>query len=118
MNDRAIINRTISDEIHNPELDGLSKLLEALDPWLPQIVIVGGWAHRLYRYHPLAQAIQYEPLLTLDTDVAIPIRLEVRQQDLRERLTSAGFKEHFLGERNGPLARGRHSPWWNVGPRC
>ena len=98
---------TISDEIHNPELDGLSKLLEALDPWLPQIVIVGEWAHRLYRYHPLAQAVPYEPLLTLDTDVAIPIRLEVRKQDLRERLTSAGFKEHFRGEHQPPATHYR-----------
>jgi len=57
---------------------------------LPQIVIIGGWAHRLFRYHPLAQAVQYEPLLTLDTDVALPIRLEVREQDLRDRLASAG----------------------------
>lgn len=55
----------VRDEIHNPELDGLSKLLEALDRWLPRNVIVGGWAHRLYRYHPLAQAVQYEPLFTL-----------------------------------------------------
>jgi hypothetical protein len=33
---------TISNEIHNPDLDGLSKLLAALEPWLPQNVIVGG----------------------------------------------------------------------------
>jgi hypothetical protein len=46
-------------------------------------------------------------LLTLDTDVAIPIRLEVREQDLRERLTSAGFKEHFLGEHEPPATHYR-----------
>jgi hypothetical protein len=56
MNDGTIRHyneNTISNEIHNPDIDGLSKLLEALDPWLPQIVIVGGWAHRLFRYHHL-----------------------------------------------------------------
>jgi hypothetical protein len=92
----SFVERTRA-EIHNPDIDGLSKLLEALDPWLPQIVIVGGWAHRLFRYHPLAQTVQYEPLLTLDTDVALPVRLEVREQDLRDRSASAGFKERFLG---------------------
>ena len=80
----------------------MSKLLEALDPWLSQVVIVGGWAHRLFRYHPLAQPVQHEPLLTLDADVAIPTELEVREQDLRERLLGADFKEQFLGEDQPP----------------
>jgi hypothetical protein len=95
------------DNIHNPDLDGLSKLLEALDPWLPQVVIVGGWAHRLFRYHPRAQAVPYQPLLTLDTDIAIPIRLEVREYDLGARLASAGFKEQFLGENQPPATHYR-----------
>jgi len=66
------------------------------------VVIVGGWAHRLLRYHPLAQAVPHEPLLTLDTDVAIPVTLEVQEQDLRDRLIGAGFKEKFLGEDQPP----------------
>jgi hypothetical protein len=79
----------------------LSKLLEALGPWLSQVVIVEGWAHRLFRYHSLAQAVPYEPLLTLDTDVAIPVTLEVREQDLHH-LIAANFKEQFLGEDQPP----------------
>jgi len=43
----------------------------------------------------------------LDTDVAIPVRLEVREQDLRDRLTSAGFKEQFLGEHQPPATHYR-----------
>ena len=46
-------------------------------------------------------------MLTLDTDVAIPVKLEVREQDLRERLASAGFKEHFLGEHQPPATHYR-----------
>lgn len=46
-------------------------------------------------------------MLTLDTDVAIPIRLEVREQDLRDRLASAGFKEQFLGEHQPPATHYR-----------
>lgn len=39
----------------NPDLTNFSRMVEALEPLLDQIVVVGGWAHRLYRYHPLAQ---------------------------------------------------------------
>jgi len=60
-----------------------------------------------FRYHPLAQTVQYEPLLTLDTDVALPVRLEVREQDLRDRLASAGFNERFLGEHQPPATHYR-----------
>ena len=31
------------------EIEPFSKFIEILDPWLGQVVIVGGWAHRLYR---------------------------------------------------------------------
>lgn len=55
----------------------------------------------------LAQTVQYEPLLTLDTDVALTVRLEGREQDLRDRLASAGFKERFLGEHQPPATHYR-----------
>jgi hypothetical protein len=58
--------------------------------------------HRLFRYHPQAQSVEYEPLLTLDTDIALPDNLEAREEDLRDRLTHAGFKEKFLGEHQPP----------------
>jgi hypothetical protein len=29
------------------ELEPFARLIEALDPWLDQVVIIGGWAHRL-----------------------------------------------------------------------
>jgi hypothetical protein len=74
------------------------------------VVIVGGWAHRLLRYHPLAQVVPHDPLLTLDTDVAIPVTLdtdipatlEASEQDLRGRLKASGFEEKFLGEDQPP----------------
>ena len=76
------------------------------------MVIVGGWAHRLLRYHPLAQVVPHDPLLTLDTDIAIPVTLDTdiaipatldaREQDLRGRLKASGFEEKFLGENQPP----------------
>jgi len=50
----------------NPEYASLARLVESLRPWLDRVVIIGGWAHRLHRLHPLAQPLQYEPLATLD----------------------------------------------------
>lgn len=54
-----------------PEIAGFSRLAVALDPWLDQVVIVGGWAHRLYRLHPFAQKLDFAPLMTFDADVAL-----------------------------------------------
>lgn len=50
------------------DLDNFARLIDALEPWLSELVIVGAWAHRLFRYHPEAQRVGYEPLITLDTD--------------------------------------------------
>jgi hypothetical protein len=66
------------------------------------VVIVGGWAHRLLRYHSLAQAVPHEPLLTNDADVAVPAALEVREHDLRDRLIRADFNERFMGDDKPP----------------
>uniref|UniRef100_Q01P65 Nucleotidyltransferase-like domain-containing protein n=1 Tax=Solibacter usitatus (strain Ellin6076) TaxID=234267 RepID=Q01P65_SOLUE len=67
-------------------LDSFNRLVAALEPWLDQVVVIGGWAHQLYRLHPHAQALDYPPLTTLDTDVAVPANLPARKQDIRARL--------------------------------
>jgi len=82
--------------------DPFSRLVVALDPWLDQVVIIGGWAHQLYRRHPAAQELDYPPLTTLDTDVAVPLKLPVREQDIRARLLAHGFTEEFLGDDRPP----------------
>ena len=84
------------------DLNAFARLVTALEPWLTQVVIVGGWAHRLYRMHPYAQALDYPPLITLDTDLAVPAKLPAGEQDLRERLLAHGFTEEFLGAERPP----------------
>jgi Nucleotidyltransferase len=78
------------------------RLLIALEPWLPHIVIVGGWAHQLYRLHPHAQPLDYPPLSTLDTDIALPERPPMEEEDIRSRLLAHGFSEEFFGEDHPP----------------
>jgi hypothetical protein len=84
------------------ELEAFSKFIEALDPWLGKVVLVGGWAHRLYRLDPRARTLGYVPLTTLDGDVAVPAKLKREESSVRKRLLAAGFEEEFLGEDRPP----------------
>ena len=84
------------------ELEPFARLIEALDPWLGQVVIVGGWAHRLYRLDRRARALAYPPLTTLDSDVAVPLKIEMKETNIRARLLAAGFQEEFVGEDQPP----------------
>ena len=84
------------------DLGQFGKLATALQPWLDQVVIVGGWAHRLYRLHPNAQSLSYPPLVTLDVDIAVPRYLPVEGHDIREGLIASGFTEEFLGRDHPP----------------
>jgi hypothetical protein len=72
-----------------------SRGLESLTPWLDQVVIIGGWAHRLHRLHPLAQPLQYEPLATLDADVALPRRIRVAGDEIYSGSPRTDLKPSF-----------------------
>jgi len=39
----------------------LARLIQAIEPWRAHLVIVGGWAHRLSRFHPMANVPTYQP---------------------------------------------------------
>lgn len=82
--------------------DPFTRLLIALGPFLEEVVIIGGWAYRLYYLHPAAQQLDYPPLMTLDTDVALPLSLTPGECDLRARLLSHGFTEQFFGDDRPP----------------
>ena len=91
----------------NPEFAFFARLVESLTPWLDQVVIIGGWAHRLHRLHPSAQPLQYEPLATLDADVALPRRIKVAGDEIYKRLAANGFEAEFLGHHRPPAAHYR-----------
>jgi hypothetical protein len=88
------------------DIEAFAKLITALRPWLGQLVGVGGWAHRLHRFHHLAKSPNHLPLRTLDTDLAFSPH-EALAGDVRKALTKAGFTEEFLGEDSPPAARYR-----------
>jgi Nucleotidyltransferase len=98
--------------IANPEFASLARLVESLMPWLDQVVIIGGWAHRLHRLHPSARPLQYEPLATLDADVALPRRIKVAGDEIYKRLAANGFEAVFLGHHRPPASHYRlNVPW-------
>jgi hypothetical protein len=89
------------------DVEYFARLVEALDPWLDQVVIIGGWAHRLYRLHPLAQPLDYEPLATFDADIAVPLNLPATGEQLRARLLEKDFREELMGDTQPPAAHYR-----------
>ena len=89
------------------DVEYFARLVDALEPWLDQVVIIGGWAHRLYRQHPLAQPLDYEPLGTFDTDIAVPLDLPATSEQIRARLLERNFREELMGDMQPPAAHYR-----------
>jgi hypothetical protein len=84
------------------ELEPFGRLVEALNPWLREVVIIGGWAHRLYRLDARSQKLTYPPLTTLDSDIAVPTKVAAKGMSIRGRLLAAGFQEEFVDEDRPP----------------
>ena len=89
------------------ENEQFARFIISLESWLGQVVVIGGWAHRLYRLHPSAQRLDYAPLMTLDADVVVPPRLEVKGRDIRECLIANGFEEDRFGHDKPPATHYR-----------
>jgi hypothetical protein len=85
------------------DTERFSVLVDALRPWLGKVVIIGGWAHRLYRERPEAVAPPYEALRTEDADVALGPGTIARTEDLRGRLIAWGFLEEMSGDDQPPI---------------
>ena len=84
------------------DLANFARLVEAVRPWLTHLVVVGGWAHRLHRFHPLAATQEYQPLRTRDVDLAFSPNAPL-DGDLRDALKHAGFEEELSGEHTPPV---------------
>jgi hypothetical protein len=81
-----------------------ARLIRALRPWLAHLVIVGGWAHRLHRLHPLAGTPGYAPLRTRDVDLALSLRVPV-DGNIRSALEAAQFRPEYSGESRPPVTQ-------------
>ena len=79
------------------DLTAFARLVTALRPWLGDLVLVGGWAHRLHRFHPLARPPVHLPLRTRDADLAFAGEAVLRGS-MGLALREAGFREELFGE--------------------
>lgn len=80
------------------------RTVEALRPYLDDLVFIGGWAHYLYTLSPEAAPLGFTPLTTEDADIAAPLRLPVRGRSIPELLIAAGFEQRLSGEYTPPIA--------------
>ena len=95
------------------DLTNFARLIEAIRPWLAHFVIVGGWAHRLHRFHPLSTDQEYQPLLTRDVDLAFSPNAPL-EGNLSEALNNAGFKEELSGEFTPPVTHYLWQQHWKM----
>jgi len=90
------MNEQLSDN------EKFAHLVEALRPWLPDLVIAGGWAHRLHRLHGFAESPGHLPLMTKDVDVALE-KISASGARLRDALRASGFQEEMAGDARPPV---------------
>jgi len=88
------------------DMEAFARLVTALRPWLGQLVVVGGWAHWLHRFHRLATPPGHLPLRTRDTDLAYSPE-EALAGNLLAALTDAGFTAELLGDDSPPATHYR-----------
>jgi hypothetical protein len=88
------------------ELHALAGSLDALGPYLEDLVLVGGWAHRIFHLHPWARPLAFAPLATNDVDFAVPARTAPREPTLASLLAAAGYEaRHKSIHTRPPLVR-------------
>lgn len=85
------------------DIAAMARLIDALRPWLGKVVVVGGWAHRLHRLTPLASPPTYQPVLTLDADVAFTLG-ERLEGNIAAALKAADFREQLSGDHTPPVS--------------
>ncbi len=82
---------------------GLIHVLRALGDGVTDVMVVGGWAHRLHAHHPLA-ASGGNPLTTLDFDLFVP--LPSPSSAIRvTSLVEAGFEVRLGGLDAAPVTK-------------
>lgn len=85
------------------DLNALATLAQALTPWRAHLVFIGGWAHRIHRFDPRANKLEYQPVFTRDTDLAFANRAPI-EGSIKAALIEHGFKEQLTGEHKPPVA--------------
>lgn len=88
------------------EIDALRRVLLVVSEVTENaLIVVGGWAARLLRRHPLARPPAYQTLQTKDLDIAATDRLRGTPQTLAGAIRKQGFTPEFRSEDRPPVTR-------------
>lgn len=84
----------------------LAHVLQAFRPYLDTLILIGGFAVRLYELHPRATSIEMRVLRTLDADFAAPPVIAPRPSGtLVELADAAGFNPDLRSEYTPPVLK-------------
>ncbi len=86
------------------DFGAIARLLDTLKPWLGHLVIIGGWGHRMHRFHERAHPPTYAALRTRDADVAFSPTAPI-EGDIGATLKAAGFREVALVDHAPPITQ-------------
>ena len=90
---------------HPQYLASLLTTLRALEPYLGDVVVVGGWVPTLYRRYGRVPA-RHPALFTRDIDVVVPARLpESGRPSIDELLRGAGYEARVYGSEMGEATK-------------
>src|SRR3990172_9869791 len=86
--------------------DFLAHVLWTFRPYLDTLVLVGGFAVRLYEIHPRAVPAAVRVLRTFDADLATPSGgIPLAGESLSALAEAAGFKPDFRGDHIPPVMK-------------
>jgi len=87
--------------------DFFRRVIRAIEPYLPDMVIAGGCANALYRYHPQATATPIPKPMTKDLDLACePASLGLAgRRPLADLIRDAGLIARLFGQTNPPVMK-------------
>ena len=88
------------------EIQFLYQVLSNIQPYLQEIILVGGFASLLYRFHEAADLVDIPVLITYDVDLAsggeVPIRGE---KSIHTSLEEAGLRCELEGNYEKPIVK-------------
>ena len=87
----------------NTDLTPLVEVLEAVKPYLSDIVLVGGWVPIVYQQ--CTSMLPTKMVRTADVDFACLPPLNVKEETMDNLLTRAGFRRELFGTEQVPLCR-------------
>ena len=99
-----------TDPSFEEALVDLPRLLLAVEPYLDQLVLCGGWVPYFYRHLPELAKPRHGPLLSHDFDLVTPPKLqEVEGKTLHDRLVEGNFVG--IRGRNPEVVFYQHTRW-------